>query len=180
MSRQGSGGFQGRTRTCSLPMLNGDLDESEPAFSTQSLERFTHSRYIPFAQRQVRRPRMRTQALRRAANDNRDRLTGALLQDIRARLLAHGAYTERKQDLAVYRHAEVGGEREEVRDDARELGGEAGRWGKVRLRQGEWKAYGRRTFGRECAHRSPAFGVSFRPSHEGLRYTYIPMIPAEC
>ena len=81
--------------------------------------------HVPLPESEVRRPWMRTQALRRAAHDDRDRLPGPALEDVRARLLRDGADAHRKNDVTVERHAEVGRQREEMRDDAREGGGEA-------------------------------------------------------
>lgn len=81
----------------------------------------------PSSQRQIRRPRARTQALRGPADDDSDGGPRACLQNVRARLLAHAAYTERQDDIAVYGHFEVGGEGEQVRLDAGEGLGKAGR-----------------------------------------------------
>ena len=80
----------------------------------------------PLAQRQVRRARVRTQALRRAADNNRDRLARAPLEDVATRLLAHGADTHGEEDVAVEGHGEVGGEGEEVGGYPGEGFGEAG------------------------------------------------------
>ena len=68
---------------------------------------------------------MCAQTLRSAADDDGDRLAGTAFEDVRARLLRDGADAHRKNDVTVERHAEVGRQREEVRDDAREGGGEA-------------------------------------------------------
>ena len=79
----------------------------------------------PLPKRQVCRAGVRTQTLSSASDDDGDRLAGAAFEDVRARLLRDGADAHRKDDVTVERHAEVGRQREEVRDDAREGGGEA-------------------------------------------------------
>lgn len=135
-------------------MLNGDLNEAKSTWSLSSARARACTTNAPLPQRQIRRPRARTQALRRAADDDRDRLPCALLEDVRARVLAHGADAEREQDLAVERHTEVGREREQVRHDAGELRGEAGRCA-GRERRVEERARGGQTFCGECAHGAP-------------------------
>ena len=91
--------------------------------------------HSPFAQRQVCGAGVRAEALGRAADNDGDRLARAFAQDVGARLLADGTYAEREQNVAVERDVEVGRERKQVRDDARELRGEARRCARVSARQ---------------------------------------------
>jgi hypothetical protein len=61
---------------------------------------------------------MRAQTLRSTADNDGDGRSGALFEDVRAGLLAHAAYPQREDDVSVYWHGEVGGEREEMGRDA--------------------------------------------------------------
>jgi hypothetical protein len=100
-------------------VLHRDLDEPEPAL-----------------EREVRRARVRAQALRRAADDDADRLAGALGQYRAARAAGDGADALGEDEVAVDRQGEVGGEREQVRGQPREGGAEAGRWQEGELEEG--------------------------------------------
>lgn len=72
------------------PILDRELDESQS-----------------FPQRQVCRARVRTQALRRASDYNANRVSLALLQDIRARPSGYAADAEREQNVTVHWHIEI-------------------------------------------------------------------------
>ena len=82
----------------------------------------------PFPQREICGAGVCAQALRCAAHNDGDSLTGATLEDIRARLLRHRTDAHSEDDVAVKRDAEVGREGEQVRHDAGERGGEACAW----------------------------------------------------
>ena len=70
---------------------------------------------------------MRAQTLRGTADNDGDGRSRALFEDVRARLLAHAAYAQCEDDVSVYWHGKIGGEREEMGRDAgkrfRESGG---------------------------------------------------------
>lgn len=85
------------------PFSNRDLDESQA-----------------LAQRQVCRTRMRAQALRGAADNDSNRLSRSTIKNLLACAFADAADPEREQDLAVYWHAEVTSESEQVWADAGE------------------------------------------------------------
>jgi hypothetical protein len=123
-------------------MLDGDLDEAEA-----------------LAQREVRGAGVRREALRGAADDDRDRRARACAEDAPARALGDGADALREQQLAVQRHREVGGQRQQVRRQPREGRAEAGR---VRCEGGDRAAAGR---------------VSGEGEGRGEEGTCVPMIP---
>lgn len=79
-------------------VLERDLDEAEPLL-----------------EREVRRTRVRCEALRRAADDDHDCLARPAAEYAPARRLGHRADALCEQQLAVERELEVGREREQVR-----------------------------------------------------------------
>ena len=60
---------------------------------------------------------MRAQTLCSATDNDGDGRSRSLFQDVGAGFLAHAAYPQREDDVSVYRHGKVGGEREEMGRD---------------------------------------------------------------
>ena len=73
----------------------------------------------PLPESEVCGPGVCAQTLGGTTHDNGDRLSGPALEDIRARLLRHRTDAHGEDDVAIERHAEVRGQREEMRDDPR-------------------------------------------------------------
>lgn len=79
----------------------------------------------PLLERQIRRPRVRGETLRRSADNNGDRAPGTFRQDTSAGWLGDRAHAMEEEQITVEGDLEVGFEGKEVGLDAGEVGREA-------------------------------------------------------